>query len=370
MKHETKAARVYDWLRAYIDERKFSLDNKLPSENMLSGRLRVSRDTVRCAMKRLEEEGLIFRLKGSGTYINKAAALTRELNKAAAPVKVGLILQGQDRDANAELIRGVRSVLDSGNVELRIFFTDNKFSSERKCLNMVAHQDFDGLIIDGVKASLINPNLDCYYNLYHQKLPVVFYNNYYKDLKFPRVINNDQRCAQEMIYRMTQAGHRHIAGIFVYDNYQSTEKFQGYVRALLRFGAEFDDDYVKWCVSNEAHDLSYAKEITRFIRAIPKCTAIVCCNYMILQTVLMVLKKAGKRIPEDYSVVCFDYSGKDWEQTRITCSVSQGYDMGIRAANQLMKMLWEGADQWKAETVVVDPLIHEGSSVGRIRLQS
>ncbi len=190
-------------------------------------------------------------------------------------------------------------------------------SSERKCLNMVARQDFDGLIIDGVKASLINPNLDCYYNLYHQKLPVVFYNNYYKDLKFPRVINNDQRCAREMIYRMTQDGHRRVAGIIVYDNYQSTEKYQGYVRALPRFGAEFDDDYVKWRVSNEAHDLSYAKEITRFIRAIPKCTAIVCCNYMIPRTVLMVLKKAGKKIPEDYSVVCFDYSGKDWEQTHL-----------------------------------------------------
>ncbi len=208
MKHETKAARVYDWHRAYIDERKFSLDNKLPSENMLRGRLRVSRDTVRCAMKRLEEEGLIFRLKGSGTYINKAATLPREF-------------------------------------------------------------------------------------------------------------------------------------------------------------------YVKWCASNEAHDLSYAKEITRFIRAIPKCAAIVCCSYMIPQTVLMVLKKAGKRIPEDYSVVCFDYSGKDWELTRITCSVSQGCDMGIMAANQLIKMLLEGAaDQWKAQTIVVDPLIHEGSSVGRVRLPS
>ena len=120
-----------------------------------------------------------------------------------------------------------------------------------------------------------------------------------------------------MIYRMTQDGHRRVAGIVVYDNYQSTEKYQGYVRALPRFGAEFDDDYVKWRVSNEAHDLSYAKEITRFIRAIPKCTAIVCCNYMIPRTVLMVLKKAGKRIPEDYSVVCFDYSGKDWEQTHL-----------------------------------------------------
>ncbi len=363
MKSETKTCQVYNWLRAYIDERKFSADDKLPSENMISRRLRVSRDTVRSAMQWLEEEELVIRVKGSGTFINKAAALTRELNKATAPVKVGLILQGQDRDANEELIRGVRSILDSNDTELRIFFTDNKFSGERKCLNVVAHQGFDGLIIDGVKASLLNPNLDCYYSIYRQNLPVVFYNNYYKDLKFPRVINNDQRCAQEMIGRMTRAGHRHIAGIFVYDNYQSTEKFQGYVRALLRYGAEFDDNYVKWCISNEAHDMAYAREIARFIRSIPKCTAIVCCNYMILQTVCKVLEKAGKRIPEDYSVVCFDYSGKDWEQTEITCSVCRGYEMGILAGGQLLKMIQQGAGRWESETIVVEPLIHEGRSI-------
>ena len=364
---ETKTMRVYNWLRAYIDEQKFSAKDKIPSENMLCRKLDVSRDTVRKAIRMLEEEALVIRARGSGTYINKGEAISNELNKSGTKKRVGLILQGQDKDANAELIRGVRDVLDSAEIEIRVLYTDNMFSNERKCLNVVSHQDYDGLIIDGVKASILNPNLDCYYNLKQQNIPVVFYNNYYKDLQFPRVIHNDKKAAQELILRLVKAGHKHIAGIFVYDNYQSTEKFQGYVQALIRYGAEFEDDYVKWCISNEAHTNSFVKEISKFIKGIPKCTAIVCCNYMILRLVLQALEKDKKRIPEDYSVVCFDYSGKDWEAEGITCSLANGYETGIKAGMQLYKMLSGVKNPNKIETLVIDAQIYDGSSVGAVR---
>lgn len=150
--------------------------------------------------------------------------------------KIGLILQGQDSNANSGLLEGVKSVLPADRVDLRVFFTDNKFSTERRCLQTVVHQHFDGFIIDGVKASLLNPNLDCYQEIYRRRIPVIFYNNYYKNLHYPRVIVNDMECADRLIGLLVQAGHRQIAGIFVYDNYQSIEKFQGTTAALIKRG--------------------------------------------------------------------------------------------------------------------------------------
>ena len=47
-----KADKIYNWLRAYIDENKFSSNQRLPSENELCRRLDVSRETVRAAMAR------------------------------------------------------------------------------------------------------------------------------------------------------------------------------------------------------------------------------------------------------------------------------------------------------------------------------
>lgn len=243
-KPDKKSDKVYNWLRAYVDENKFSANLKLPSENVLCMRLGVSRETVRGASGRLEQEGLIYKVRGSGTYINKAVALSKDVGNQTASVKIGLILQGQDANANSGLISGIKTVLAERDADLHIFFTDNKFSGERNCLNVVAHQDFSGFIVDGVKASLLNPNLDCYRNIFAKKIPVIFYNNYYKELKYPKVINNDYKCAKELLSLLIQAGHKHIVGIFVYDNYQSIEKFRGYVGGLRKFGVEFDDDYV------------------------------------------------------------------------------------------------------------------------------
>ncbi|MEO2639969.1 substrate-binding domain-containing protein, partial [Enterocloster clostridioformis] len=192
-------------------------------------------------------------------------------------------------------------------------------------------------------------------------------NNYYKELKYPRVINNDYKCARELIGLLTQAGHKNIAGIFVYDNYQSIEKFRGYVSALRSAGIVFEDDYVKWCISNEAHSDGFYKEIGKFLKSLQKCTAVVCCNYMILQSVLASLKEMKKNVPEDYSLVCFDYSNKDWKETGITCSIHPGYEMGVLVGSRLMQMIRQKDYSDNGYSYLMKPRIYEGRSIRVIR---
>ncbi len=363
MAPEKKTEQVYRWLLAYIDENKFAGSQKLPSENALRRRLSVSRETVRAAFDRLVRDGVIYKVRGSGTYFNKELALSREMSAGSAPRHIGLILQGQDADANSALIDGVRSVLAESQADLSVFLTDNKFSNERRCLQTVVHQNFSGFIVDGVKASLLNPNLDCYQELYRRRVPVVFYNNYYKNLRYPRVIVNDRQCADELIDLLIAAGHRHIAGIFVYDNYQSIEKFQGTIAALQRSGMEYQDDYIKWCISNEAHDESFVRAIERFLKGIPRCTAVVCCNAIIYRLVRKALERMGRRVPEDCSLVCFDYSGPDWETAGVTCSVYQGYEMGRQVVTRLLRMIDRQDCEDKGYSYVMKPKIYVGRTI-------
>lgn len=336
---EEKFMIVYHWIRRWIDQNKFSDQQKIPSENMLCLKLNVSRQTVRRAIGLLCEEKLLCSVRGSGTYINKAEALSHDLRKENARVKIALILQGQDRNANSTLIKGVREVLANSETDLQLFFTDNRFINERRCLESIISQHFGGVIIDGVKASLLNPNTDCYRAIEQLGIPVIFYNNYYQSLAFPKVIIDDARSADALMMRLTAAGHKHIAGIFVYDNYQSIEKYKGYVNGLMKYGGVFDDSFVKWCISNEAHEPGFAKEIHRFLKKVPECTAIVCCNYMILQWVLLALGQMDKQVPKDYSLVCFDYSNQDWQEANVTCSLHPGREMGQRVGQRMLDML-------------------------------
>ena len=259
------------------------------------------------------------------------------------------------------------SVLTQEKVDLHVFLTDNKFCNERRCLETVVHQNFHGFIVDGVKSSILSPNLDCYKELYRRRIPVIFYNNFYRNLRCPRVTINDIECAHQLIGRLMDAGHSHIAGIFVYDNYQSVEKFQGMAEAMRSRGLELNDDYIKWCISDEAHNESYVRAIERFLKSIPKCTAIVCCNYIIYRLVIKTLQKMGKSVPEDYSLVCFDYSEETYRQEDVTCSVEQGFEMGRQLALRLMEMISTGECDDRNYTYVMKPILYDGHSIRKIQ---
>ena len=169
-----------------------------------------------------------------------------------------------------------------------------------------------------------------------------------------------------MVGRLLQAGHKRIAGIFVYDNYQSVEKFQGMAEAMRRNGVEMKDHYIKWCISDEAHNPGYARSIEKFLRGLPKCTAIVCCNYMIYRLVRQALEKMGKTFPEDYSLVCFDYSDENLEKEGITCSVTRSYEMGCELGKRLMRMIENKSCDEKNYSLIMKPVIYDGTSIRKI----
>ncbi|SHE61818.1 transcriptional regulator, GntR family [Fodinibius roseus] len=60
---------ISEWLRSRIDESHYEADEKLPSENELCDKFDVSRVTVRRALQTLENEDLIYRCQGLGSFV-------------------------------------------------------------------------------------------------------------------------------------------------------------------------------------------------------------------------------------------------------------------------------------------------------------
>ncbi len=64
---------VKQFLYTFIKDMDSNNGVKLPSENELAQKLSVSRVTIRRALDDLEQEGIIFRMHGKGTFINPVA---------------------------------------------------------------------------------------------------------------------------------------------------------------------------------------------------------------------------------------------------------------------------------------------------------
>lgn len=60
---------ISEWLRSRIDDGRYEADEKLPSENELCELFDVSRVTIRRALQTLDNEDLIYRCQGLGSFV-------------------------------------------------------------------------------------------------------------------------------------------------------------------------------------------------------------------------------------------------------------------------------------------------------------
>ncbi|MCI8711029.1 MAG: GntR family transcriptional regulator [Ruminococcus sp.] len=360
---DKKSNQVYRWCLQYIDTQRFSSNAKMPSENAIKRLFGFSRETIRAAYDQLEAEGYIKRCKGSGTFINKTLPIPAPPGSSDARQKIGLISQGRITSPSEPMIDGIQSVLSKQDVDLHVYVTDNKFFNERRLLETVRFQDYCGFIVDGVKSSFVSANIDYYRTLYQRKMPIIFYNNYYKELAYPKVTVNNYKAAHFLTNELIRAGHRSILGLFVYDNVQSIEKFQGMLDILYRHRISFTDDHVKWLSSDGAMSAARKRAIKQFLNTMPKATAIVCCNYRIYTSLMNMLSEQHLRVPDDYSVVCFDYTNDDYEKTGTTCTLHRGYDLGVHIAQQITLMIQNHSVEQKQYSYSMSPALYVGTSV-------
>ena len=97
-----------------------------------------------------------------------------------------------------------------------------------------------GLIVEGSKTALPNPNLDLYEKLDLAGIPVVFIHGSYGALPGAVCVSDDNfgggyQLARHLIAR----GHTKIAGIFKSDDIQGHQRYLGYLTAMRDAGLPY-----------------------------------------------------------------------------------------------------------------------------------
>ena len=124
---------------------------KLPTEAKLCKQYHVSRQTVRQALAILTAEGLIETRQGSGSFIPG-------LSPDPARNTIGLMISTDQEHIYPALIDDIRSALSAAGFSLKIFLTENSVCKERQILEELIRSPLRGLIAEGCKSALPNPN--------------------------------------------------------------------------------------------------------------------------------------------------------------------------------------------------------------------
>ncbi|MCR4956250.1 MAG: GntR family transcriptional regulator [Lachnospiraceae bacterium] len=300
----------YKWLAEKLREKiihDLAIGNAtFPTEEELSKRYKVSRQTVRNALHILEEEHLITRRRGSGCYLTGLMPEQKDNT-------VGLLIYSDTLYIYPTLIEDIRKTLFVQGYDLKIFITDNQVENERRILTEILKQPLRGIIVEGSKSALPNPNLDLYHSLITLGTKLIFLNNFYDHLSNVTVVKDDNYGgAYALVKHFYLHGHTRIGCILHGDEKTSMERYQGFMEAMRDYGLTIDDKQILWFRTNEYRNLQVNQDTTFIKQMIPMlsttCSAIMTYNDEIAYWLIHQIAGDPTLNLKDYSIGCFHNS--------------------------------------------------------------
>lgn len=331
---QTKYNDIVHYLENLMESGELKPGDKLPSENELTERFMLSRQTVRKAVGLLEERGAVRRVRGSGTYVSFDRRENLERRN-----RIAVVTTYVDSYIFPKTIQGIERILFERGYSVQISFTDNMIEREKNVLtDLISRDDVAGIIVEGTKSGLPNPNLSLYRQLMNRRIPILFINTFYPELDVPHVSLNDVKAAETAVNYLIKKGHRNIGAILKLDDGQGRMRYLGYLRAMEAAGLTVTDSRMVWIDTDESKQLNYCRD--KILNRVEECSALFCYNDQIAFQLIRMLTERGIRVPEDVSVVGMDDSDLALHsEIPITSLPHPKEKLGEKAAEVLLDMI-------------------------------
>lgn len=330
-----KYIRLANILRESIFQNTGSGIYKLPSESELCKQYNMSRQTVRTALQLLTAEGLIEKRRGSGSYSTGLGTMQNT---------IAVIVNHAEEYTTPAFLATVKSVLGAKGYSINVYSTHAKIPEERKILEELKDTPIRGMIVEGSKTALPNPNLDLYEHLQAKGISILFSGDMYQSLTDCVCIKDDNYYGGYLLAKhLIQMNHAKIAGIFKIDDRQGLERYSGFAAAMRDFNIPLPEELITWYTSARLEALE-SKGDTGFLTDLLRrnkglYSAVICQNDEIAYWLIRELRYAEIRVPEDISVVSFDNSYmSDLNSVHIT-TLSRDREPGSAAASALLRMI-------------------------------
>nr|WP_317890236.1 GntR family transcriptional regulator [Paenibacillus sabuli] len=352
MEQQPKYRRIKQAVQAWLAEARYRAHDKLPSENEIAREFAMSRQTVRQALGELEQEGLLYREQGKGTFVAASAPAPRRVGQA---LTIGLITTYISDYIFPVIVRGVESELRAREAGLLLASTDNEKAKERDSLRALLREPVDGLILEPTRSAEGNPNFSAFLALEAQRIPLVMLNERYSDIDAPCLKVDDELGGYRAAEHVMALGHTRIAGLFKTDDYQGVHRMRGFRRAYRERGLVLDPELLVRYATQEQHSKP-GERLRALLQRAPeqRPTALVCYNDQLAVRMLDVIRGAGLRVPEDISLIGFDDSTLAVAtEVKLTTLTHPKTEMGRQAVQLLWRMI-EGASE-RPQDIVYEP---------------
>ena len=290
---------VADYIREQITSGVYSVGKRIPTEDRLIETLGVSRTPVRKALEYLIEEGLIYRVQGSGSFVK-----ARPLQK---PIELYAILHTGDLFIESRIIEGMRRAINDNplsNIHLILNNPGKDAVAQCRVLNTISTDSKCGVIsvplVDTDRS--VNRLLSAAYRrLERQGYSVILLDRKVPGYHGSTITTDNFTGAQKMVEYLLSHGHRNLILYYSHSEISS-------VQERLR-GAEYAMDVNR----ERGEELTLVNvddtPVTSddlVMRLSEGDSAVFCLDSGIAKSVYSAADEAGLQVPKDFSLVSFD----------------------------------------------------------------
>ena len=340
---------ISDAIMAQILSGTFSFDTPICTEAELMERFGVSRITVRHALALLENQGILLRKRGVGSFVNPDV-----YQQQAVPGSVSAPQAKSNRVfafvlpfniARTGLTGTLQEATDYLNA--RDCFTSIYISGEsgdsrgRFILQRLIQMDVAGVAYYPYTSDI---HLEALNELMFSGRSVVLMDLPSRCAHLPSVTSDNLGGERELVHHLTGLGHSRIAflsGIPVTARETLGDRYSGYLLGLADAGLRPDPGLVFTGMTASARALpdSAPGSMASVLQAFRKkgATAIVCEHDEMAYYVLQCCRQLGIRVPEEFSVCGFD--DNEWAvmlPNRRTTTIAQDWPAIGKAVAELL----------------------------------
>ncbi len=361
---QPKYARLKDFLIDEVTQGRIQPGEALPTEREMAGTLQLALGTVRQALAELEQDGLIRREQGRGTFVNEAGHL-----QPRKDMGVYVLLAVNSRGVDASMWRGFELGCKKTKHHMIVCNSENNVLLQGDLILQLLQKDVTGVAIYPV-ASPETP----YYQvapLRDRGIPVVFCQRGVDGFSAPVIVLPHEQMGRLVGKAFAERGHRRTALFSSVPTIGSVEAFQrGMREALSAENGVLPDEFV---YSGESLDIDLPGQEKQIIQSLERMlsakkppTAIWCVSFGLAELIYLRLQEMGLHVPRDISLVGFgDVHRTGALAQRIAIAAFDDEELGREAVRVLEEMASGDRALDDTERIVMPVQLIEGETLGQ-----
>lgn len=352
--------KVKEELLRYIETRK--PNERILSRNAICSRWHIARSTADAIISELQREGIVYCVKGSGTFVSPKQEPETSANNSKN-YRWAILAPDLTFSLYPKAFHGVANFAWTHNIDFIVCCTDDKADTEYALMQRTVLSGIDGLII--IPAMTTTENERNYRYLIKSGVPFVFWQrsvDYMSDI--PQFLLNGYYGGYIATKHLISKGYRRVSYMAQKRFRSSMDRYMGYCAAISEAGLEVDPVLVKIGI-NPGEERACIKDM--LTQSTPA-DGFICFVDSLAVDVVHVAHECDLRISDDVGVIGFEgiISWLDAElDIRLTYVDISYEESGKMAAQILWKMMHNTKIQMNYSQVFPPKLVVRDSCKGK-----